>query len=130
MDGIIFLTLDEVLQIQIEEIARFGGEEGIHDVRLIESAIAQPGMSFGGSYLHADIAAMAAAYLFHLSKNHGFKDGNKRTGTVAALVFLAINEVQIIEFPEGELAKLTNDVVTGAVSKEQAAEMIRQRILN
>lgn len=101
MDGIIFLTVDDVLQIHLDQIARYGGREGILDLTLIESAIAQPCATYCGQFLHEDIAAMAAAYLFHLAKNHGFEDGNKRVGATAAMVFLEMNDVQIVQFEEG-----------------------------
>lgn len=110
-------------------IAAYGGDEAVHDIGLVESAIAQPHASFGGNYLHEDVASMAAAYLFHLAKNHGFADGNKRVGTAAAMIFLEMNDVQITAFTNEEIEKLTLDVVTDVIGKEQAAEMIRQRVL-
>jgi death on curing protein len=87
MDGLIFLTLDHVLRLHDREIQLFGGSNGIRDIKLIESAIAQPHQAFGGEYFHKTLAEMAAAYLFHLAKNHGFVDGNKRIAFVAALTF-------------------------------------------
>ena len=68
---------------------------GVRDHALLESALAQPGAAFGGEFLHVDLFAMAAAYLFHIVKNHPFLDGNKRTGLIVAITFLAINGVSI-----------------------------------
>src|SRR5260370_603870 len=90
-----FLTLDEVLEIHRDQIARYGGASGIGDVGLLQSALAQPPASFGGQFLHADLFEMAAAYLFHIVQNHPFIDGNKRVGTVAAIVFLKLNNHSI-----------------------------------
>jgi death on curing protein len=67
---------------------------------------------------------MAAAYLFHIVKNHPFLDGNKRTGAVTALVFLDINGVEI-DAPRGSLYDLTMAVATGQADKEQIAEYFR-----
>lgn len=88
MEGVTFLTVDEVLELHLEQIELFGGSAGARDLNLLESAVAQPSQQFGGEYLHEDVPAMAAAYLFHIVSNHPFIDGNKRTGTDAAIVFL------------------------------------------
>ena len=82
-----FLTLAEVLEIQRDQLYRYGGEAGVRDMGLLKSALAAPMASFGGRFLHQDIFEMAAAYLFHVVKNHPFIDGNKRTGAVAFIVF-------------------------------------------
>src|SRR5579862_7350255 len=94
--GPTFLTIDEVLELHLKQIDLFGGSAGLRDRGLLESAIDQPGQKFGGNFLHEDIAAMAAAYLFHIVCNHPFVDGNKRTGTAAAIMFLEMNEVELI----------------------------------
>jgi len=86
-----FLSVQRVLALHSLQLKLFGGSEGVRDQSLLESAIAMPATSFGGQYVHADLAEMAAAYLFHLNKNHPFIDGNKRTATAAALVFLKLN---------------------------------------
>lgn len=83
----VFLTLDEALDIHRDQIQRYGGSSGIRDLGLLQSALAQPQAAFAGQFLHADLIEMAAAYLFHITQNHPFVDGNKRTGTAAALVF-------------------------------------------
>ena len=75
-----FLTLDDVLESHREQIRVYGGSEGLRDLGLLESAIAQPPAGFGGVPLHRDLYEMAAAYLFHLVQNHPFIDGNKRVG--------------------------------------------------
>ena len=75
-----FLALDEILEIHDDQIQRYGGDAGIRDRGLLESAIAMPQQSFGGQYLHKDIFEMAAAYAFHLAESQAFVDGSKRTG--------------------------------------------------
>src|SRR5437660_10161305 len=108
-----FLSLDEVLEIHCDQLARYGGAEGIRDLGLLQSALAQPAATFGGQFLHADLFEMAAAYLFHVVQNHAFVDGNKRVGTVAALVFLDLNAVDVAA-PEDDLEAL---VVSAAQSQ-------------
>lgn len=91
MDEPRFLTLDEVMHLHMLQIDRFGGLDGLRDSGLLESALAMPQAGFGGHFVHEDIHEMAAAYLFHLVKNHPFLDGNKRVGFHAAYVFLTLN---------------------------------------
>jgi len=95
-----FLSVDEILEIHRDQIERYGGEIGIRDRGLLESAVAMPQQSFGGAYLHADIFEMAAAYAFHLAESQAFVDGNKRTGLAAAYMFLALNGYRLVEHGE------------------------------
>jgi death-on-curing protein len=120
-----FLHLDDVIAIHRDQIQRYGGEMGIRDVGLLESALAQPQAAFEGELLHPDLVAMAAAYLFHVVKNHLFLDGNKRTGAVAAIVFLALNGVDL-EADEPGLEAVTLAVARGEAEKEQVAEFFRR----
>ena len=89
-----FLTLADVIRIHVDQIERYGGLAGIRDLGLLQSALAMPGASYGGEWLHRDLFEMAAAYAFHLSQNHPFVDGNKRTALASALVFLEPNGAQ------------------------------------
>src|SRR4051812_38510139 len=113
MADIIFLTLDEVFELHLKQIELFGGSAGLRDRGLLESAIAQPCQTFSGAYLHEDIAAMAAAYLFHIVSNHPFVDGNKRTGTDAAVVFLDVNGYEL-DTDDESLVQLVLAIAQGA----------------
>jgi death on curing protein len=119
-----FLTLDDVLESHAEQIARYGGSDGIRDVGLLESALAQPQATFGGKHLHGDVFEMAAAYLFHLVKNHPFIDGNKRVGLEAALLFLEING-HAVETTNEALVDLVLQTAQGPATKQQIAEFLR-----
>lgn len=123
--GPTFLGLEEVLQIHADQIERHGGSSGIRDLGLLESAIAMPQASFGGQLLHADIFEMAAAYLFHIVRNHPFVDGNKRGGTAAALVFLRLNGVSI-RVTNAALVKTVLAVAQGKIGKAAVAEFFRK----
>lgn len=124
MSGPDFLGVEDVLAIHALQIERFGGSEGLRDRGLLESAIAQPSASFGGQWVHDDVFAMAAAYLFHLVSNHCFVDGNKRVGLAAALVFLDING-QPISTGTQALYEVTMAVARGEAGKEHVAEVLR-----
>jgi len=91
----VFLRFDEVVRIHHDQLERYGGHPGIRDVNLLKSAVAVPTAIFGGEFLHRDIYEMASAYLFHIVQNHPFVDGNKRTGAVAAVVFLFLNGIEL-----------------------------------
>ena len=78
-----FLTKEYVTAIHADQINKYGGGQGLRDVGLLESALAQPRATFGGEWLHPTLFDMAAAYLFHLVENHPFLDGNKRVGAKA-----------------------------------------------
>ena len=86
-----FLTLEQILAIHDEVIRLHGGDPGVHDLGLVESAIAQPQATFGGQDLNPTLPDMAAVLGFSLVSNHGFKDGNNRVGFTATDVFLRLN---------------------------------------
>ena len=74
---------------------------------------------------HRDWYEMAAAYAFHVSRNHAFIDGNKRTALACAFVFLEINGISIQD-PEERLYQTMNDVASGALDKFGLAEVFRR----
>ena len=112
----VFLGLDEVIEIHHDQIDRYGGPSGIRDIELLKSAISMPPATFGGEYLHKNLYEMAAAYLFHVVRNHPFLDGNKRTGAVAAVVFLIMNGIEL-QADEDSFEKLVRSVAEGKTDK-------------
>ena len=120
----IFITLGEIIEIHQDQINRYGGASCIRDIGLLQSAIAMPSASFGGQFLHSDLFEMAAAYLFHITQNHPFIDGNKRTGAVAAIVFLALNDIDL-DADEDEFEKMVLQVAEGKSGKETVAAFLR-----
>jgi death-on-curing protein len=120
-----FLALDEVLALHADQLRRYGGSSGVRDRGLLESALAAPRATFGGDLLHGSIPEMAAAYLFHLVRNHPFLDGNKRTGLMAALVFLELNGLSLEVDPDA-LYALVMGVASGETSKAEIAVFIQR----
>lgn len=119
-----YLTLDEVLAIHADQIEHYGGTLGIRDHAGLESALAMPRAGFGGELLHPTQFEQAAAYLFHLARNHPFLDGNKRVALAVALVFLALNDVEITA-GEDEIVDLVLGLATGERTKADAAQLLR-----
>src|SRR4051794_11068662 len=86
----LFLTKEQILLFHRQQLELFGGQDGIGDMSLLESALFQP-INTWLYQSEADIFDLASAYAFHLAKNHPFHDGNKRTAFQACLAFLAGN---------------------------------------
>lgn len=120
-----FLTLAEVLEIQRLQAEQFGGDPGLRDRGLLESALAMPEASFGGELLHRTLFAMAAAYAYHIAQNQPFVDGNKRTGLVSALVFLELNGIEI-EDPKGRLYNAMMGIAERKFSKDDLAALLSE----
>jgi death-on-curing protein len=121
----IFLTIDEVAAIHLNQIDLYGGSPGLRDHRGLESALAQPMATFQGQFLHGDLYSMAAAYMYHLVQNHPFIDGNKRVGAVSALIFLDFNGVQV-KADQDELVELVLGVAQGQVSKDKITAFLKR----
>lgn len=92
---------------------------------LLESALAMPEAGVGDQYFHADLFEMAAAYLYHIVRNHPFVDGNKRAGTMAAFTFLKLNGV-ILDAPQLDFEKIVLAVAKGKADKSAIAAFFRK----
>lgn len=127
MEHIIFLSVDDVLLLHTDTIDVDGGSHGVRDHGLLDAAVAMPRQQFGGNYLHEDLTAMAAAYLFHLAQNHPFVDGNKRAAVMAALTFLHVNGSEQLPAPQA-LEITTLQVAAGELSKDALTQWMRAQI--
>ena len=119
-----FLTLGEVVAIHHDQLSRYGGRAGIRDRNALSAAIAAPAIAIQSGYLLEDIFEMAAAYLYHIVRGHPFVDGNKRTGLVSALLFLALNGISI-RVDDDSLESLVLRAATGKLSRSGVAEFLR-----
>lgn len=90
-----FIPEELVLTIHADLLQRYGGQPGLRDRGLLESALAQPKMTFGGKEVHKTVFDKAAAYGFHVCSNHPFIDGNKRVAFVLMDIFLQKNGWEI-----------------------------------
>lgn len=129
MTAPLFLTLDEVLGIHADQVRRYGGRPGLRDLGLLRSALAMPETTYEGEFLHPTLFEMAAAYLFHLARNHPFVDGNKRTALMCALVFLGLND-QRLEADPDSLHALVDGVAAGSVDKAAVSVFLRDRCVD
>jgi death-on-curing protein len=85
----VWLHREIILAVHEHQLAEHGGAAGVRDQGLLESALARPENL--AAYGKPDIADLAAAYGYGISRNHAFIDGNKRTGFVATELFLELN---------------------------------------
>jgi len=122
-----FLSENQIMAIHRNVVRAFGGDASVRDRRLLASAVAMPSATFEGRFLHSDLSAMAAAYLFHLCRNHPFVDGNKRTALASAEVFLIVNGSRL-EASDQILEDLTIQVAAGSLSKDEATVFFRAHV--
>lgn len=124
---IIHLTLDFVLALQEETIRLHGGDPGILNLVRVESALAQPQLTFGGEDLYPTVVDKGAALGFFLASGHGFVDGNKRVGFAAMDVFLRANGYKVRATPDDAEA-ICLGVASHTVSREQFTEWVRSHV--
>ncbi|MDR1519065.1 MAG: type II toxin-antitoxin system death-on-curing family toxin [Planctomycetota bacterium] len=117
-----------MLEIHAEQVSLFGGENGVRDMKLLESALAMPQAGLDGAHFHSDVFSKAAAYLFHIIKNHPFVDGNKRTGLACAYLFLSINGIEL-ECDPSELAEMVLAAAQGEMGKEEIAAFLQSHAI-
>jgi death on curing protein len=94
MPEAILIDLDVVLAIHDEQLAEHGGQAGVRDRGLLESALARPRNQF--EHGESSLTRLAAAYAFGVSRDHPFLDGNKRTSLVVAELFLELNGFELV----------------------------------
>jgi death-on-curing protein len=118
----IWLEVDEVVDMHAEQLAIFGGPEGVRDRGLLESAILRPVNQW--HYGQTDLAALAAAYAYGLARNHAFVDGNKRAAFHAMMVFLRGNGISFAPDPAHATAVILA-LAAGEVSEQGLTRWIR-----
>jgi death on curing protein len=116
-----WLDIDTVLDFHAEQLALFGGADGLRDRGLLESALARPLNKYG--YGETEIAALAAAYGFGIARNHPFVDGNKRTALASMIVFLGLNGLDLDAPPEAATAMMLS-LAAGEVGENVLARWL------
>jgi death-on-curing protein len=122
-----YLTIDEVLVIYDYVMNEWGGGLGIRDIGALESAIAQPRATFGGTELYPTLIEKAAALGFSLIQNHPFVDGNKRTGHAAMELFLVLNKHEINATVD-EQYEVILKVAAGELKREELTSWLRKHV--
>ena len=122
-----YLTLGEVVELHRLVLAASGGATGIRDLGALESAVAQPRASFGGSDLHPTLIEKTGALGFALAQGHPFVDGNKRVAHAAMATFLLLNGADIAATVD-EQEQLMLNLASGRLSRGDLVAWLREHV--
>ena len=114
-----------VLDVHAEQLALFGGADGVRDLGLLDSALARPLNKL--AYGETNLAALAAAYAFGIARNHPFVDGNKRAAFASIIVFLGLNRVEFAPSPEAATAIILG-LAAGEIDEDDLSHWIEDNM--
>lgn len=121
-----WLDIDIVLDFHAEQLALFGGADGMRDRGLLESALARPQNKL--SYGETSIPALAAAYGFGIARNPPFIDGNKRTALASMIVFLGLNGLDL-DVPQEAATAVILSLAAGEITEDLLARWIADHVV-
>lgn len=119
----------EVLSFHAQQIALFGGSDGMRDRDLLDSALARPKNLYAYAVHAVTMAELAAAYAVGISSNHPFVDGNKRTAMQVAFVFLEFNGYPVTASQEEACLTFLN-LAAGEMTEEELALWLAEHTSN
>lgn len=118
-------TKEQIIKLHEQIITQTGGETGIRDMKLLDSAIMTPFQSFDNNDLYPSIQLKAARLCYGLIKNHPFVDGNKRIGTHIMLLFLYFNNIEL-QYTQKELSEFILQIAYGTKNYENLLNWINE----
>lgn len=121
MQDWVWLHREVMLAVHDEQLAEHGGQHGVRDMALFDSALARPLQV--AAYGEPSLAKLAAAYGYGIARNHPFLDGNKRTAFVAVELFLMLNG-QRLTADDASCVLTMLDVAAGEISEEEFVQWI------
>ena len=129
MTSLVTLGVEDVLALHRRQLAKWGGAEGVLDLNAVEAACNAPHNVL--CYEGGDVVDCAAALMWHLCSNHGFRDGNKRVGAVAGIVMLSANGVGLPTDSvfQSDLILLMLATAEGRTTRQEVAAFLRSRVL-
>lgn len=123
------INIEIVLYIHRQTIIKQGGLEGIRDIELIKSALETPYLTFDGEDLNKTVLDKISALTYSLIKNHAFRDGNKRVGTIAMGLICELNNIKL-KFSQEELVDFGLNVANGNMTKTDIKDWIISHTIN
>ena len=123
----VWIRIDVVLAVHQRQLAEHGGEQGIRDAALLESALARPRNLLAYGEGDVDVPRLAAAYAYGLAKNHPFVDGNKRVAWVVCRMFLKLNGCDV-DAPKQETYTAVMRLAEGTLTEGDLAEWLRRHL--
>ena len=118
-----WISKDALLILHDRSIALHGGASGVRDDVLLESALQRPINRFHYEEID-DLHVLGATYVVGVAANHPFVDGNKRTGFLAAFMFLYING-HLIRADQGLVIEFVLGVAAGEIDEDGATRFLR-----
>lgn len=122
-------TLFQILELHQNLIAESGGASGIRDFGALESALAQPEMTFAEQDLYPTLAEKAAALAYSLAMNHPFVDGNKRVAHATMEILLVLNGYEINAAVD-EQEELFLNLASGKIKRQELVEWLEKKIVS
>jgi len=120
---VLYLSLQETLELHEQLILRFGGSAGVRDMGLLESALIRPQTGY-----YETLSMQAAAMFQSLCQNHCFVDGNKRVAFAATAIFLRMNGYRLsVKADDGETF-LVNQLIQKRIAIEDIATWLESRM--
>lgn len=124
---IIWITRALALAIHERQVSEHGGDAGVRDEALLESALARPRQLHSYGEPPPDLAALAASLAFGIARNHPFIDGNKRTAHVCYRAFLAMNDIELVASDEEKFLRMLS-LAEGSLDEAGFAAWLRPLI--
>ena len=117
------LSIENVLAIHSLILDATGGMDGVRDEKILDLAVEGIYQTFGGVDIYPSIEEKGARLGYSLICNHPFYDGNKRTGLLASITFLAKNGISL-EFSDDDLIVVGLNLANGTMSYKQYLDWI------
>ena len=122
------ISIEFVIRLHEMLIKESGGSKGVRDINLLESALYSPLQTFGDQELYPDDLDKIVSISHSLIKNHSFKDGNKRIGTLVLYMLLSENGYEL-EWTDEEVIEIGLKVANGEMRKEDLKKFIKRRLV-
>ena len=121
-----YLHPKQVLYLYKQIAEQTGGDFGLRDEGLLESAVYRPQASFGGQDLYPDLFSKTAALGHALISNHAFLDGNKRVGFEAMRLTLRLNGYDL-KASVNEKFSFVMEIAKGKMTEQAIADWLKPR---
>lgn len=113
-----YLSLKALLELHRDQIRKYGGESGVRDAGVLESAHQKTLQSAEGKPLHSGPIEKAAALAYGIIRNHPFVDGNKRTAAAAMILLCEINGRKF-QARDDDLVEVARGVASGEIDRDE-----------
>ena len=120
MKLILYPTLAETLELHKRLIEQFGGQHGVRDLGLLQSALSRPQTGY-----YKTLFLQSAALLQSLTQNHAFIDGNKRLAFALTAIFLRMNHYRLIVDPDNGEDFIIKKLIQEKMELEKISEWLK-----